>query len=79
METSKQLQLWYTQNPQEMVVCLLFDETKQRREAVYALWAYPTYKPHLPTEPGSVGVHTDNRSASFDYIRVFRLYKTSPP
>jgi len=71
------LQLYYTQNPHEMVTCLLYDETSKQRQAIYALYAYPAYKPHLPTEPGTVGFHTRNRGAAIDFIRVFRLHKTT--
>ena len=73
------LQLWYTQSPKEMITCRLLDETHTERTAIYALFNYPTYKQHLPTEPGSVGFHTDSRAVSIDFIRVFQLHETAPP
>jgi hypothetical protein len=72
------LQLHHTENPKDMVVCRLYDETSTQRTGIFAFYDYPTYKVLLPTEPGSVGFHTRNRAAAVDYIRVFRLHRTAP-
>jgi hypothetical protein len=60
------------------VACRVCEESQCVREGIYAFWinqvdpADPDMS-LLPTAPGSVGLRTYGRAASFDYIRVFQL------
>jgi hypothetical protein len=82
------LQLWYTSNfpydvssPQcspgcKAIVCRVCDDSQCYRTGILALWiGNPSFPatPLLPTAPGSVGLRTYGRAASFDYVRVFQL------
>ena len=76
------LQLWYQSrapDPQQdvrQVRCRAYDlASGVGREAVYAVYSRPGTGVFVPTAPGSVGVRTHSRAASFDYVRVYRLVK----
>jgi hypothetical protein len=75
------LQLWYTSNfiddPTcttncKAIVCRVCDDTVCYRTGLLGLWIN-NVEYLLPTAPGSVGLRTYGRAASFDYIRVFQL------
>lgn len=80
------LQLWYTTNLKKIapatpcstndcpaLVCIACDESKCLRGGSYAFYTDQTHLQYLPQEPGTVGLRTLNRAASYDYVRVFEL------
>lgn len=82
------LQLWYTPDLSALsseidpcttkpdcpaVVCRVCSNTSCFHTAYYAIYSSPGEANYLPAGPGTVGVRTLNRAATFDYVRVYEL------
>jgi hypothetical protein len=72
--------MWFRPANGERIICRLYDDSGTHlRLAVYEMFGqYAGHLKHMPRKPGTVGLRTRGRAASFDYIRVFRL-KTAAP
>lgn len=75
-----QLQMWFRPANGERIICRLYDDSgTHMRLAVYEMFGqYARHTKYMPRKPGTVGLRTWGRAASFDYIRVYRL-KTAAP
>ncbi len=86
--TAYTLQLWYTPDISKLwavtptcgtapscpaVICRVCTESSCIQRGFYALYMDLAHLQYLPAGPGSVGLRTFNRAASFDRIRVYEL------